>query len=148
MDIEQLKQRLASAARFAVEDGARRYELQMPDEFQQRQITRRHTTGMGETRRVDEPATQRDLVLLALIGWSGMRWKDADPTLEGEDGAAEMPFGPEAAALLIAQDFTIADRIAIEIYRRIADHNALLEADAKNSVRASTTSGTETKRDA
>ncbi len=122
MDLEQLKAAAERARRFSHELGGRRFDLVTPSQFAVNLISEEKRTF---TR------VQRQVVLAALRGWSGVVAEDLRlPELEL--AAEPLPFSPEMAEVLLNERPDWEEALADAVSKRVEARRKQLEAAAGN----------------
>lgn len=140
--IARLEAAALKAREFTHAIGERSYTLRLPTqrEMQECMLTR------GLDRRVSAmtlPLLRRYLLQEAIVGWTGVRERDAVP---GGD-SAPLPWSPRAVALVLDHLSAEAEALGRELLARADQRVAEIEADAKNLPPASIAPGTAAQAD-
>lgn len=142
MDLEYIRRKALAAREYTLTVGPahapRTIHLRLPTDYDVRLAGARGRVG-GLADVAATIVLERALLVLAIVGWSGVVCTDLLPSAAGTPGADEpFAFEPGAAEALLDAQPAWADAIWHDLVQRLSERNARAEAAAKNSEAAST----------
>ena len=140
--IARLEAAALKAREFTHQIGERSYTLRVPTRTEVQETAHRRGLLQDGYSSVVPKLLNTYLLRAAVVGWTGVRERDVLPGGEG----APLPWSPRAVALLLEARTVDADALGQALDERIAQRDAAIEADAKNSPPASSSPEAATAR--
>jgi len=131
--IARLQAQALAAREFTHGIGERSYTLRVPTRLEVRECVHARGLASGTPGAMMLPLLRHYLLLQAVVGWSGVRERDVAPGL----GSAPLPWSPAAVPLLLDGLPDDADELGRVLLQRADQRDEGIEADAKNSLPAS-----------
>jgi hypothetical protein len=129
VELDYIARKARAAREFEHAAGPAKFNLRVPTKLES---SIAFAESLGERRRRDAASSlrfERALLLLAVVGWSGVSVRDVLPEHAGED---EFAFEPGAAELLFDAQPEWEGELMQALMQRIAQRQAVEDTAAKN----------------